>query len=124
MGIIARIYDFVAGTKIKSADIDAELNQLVSAHNDHDTKIDGLQAGSGIADNSILNVKLATGIDAAKLIGLLPIAIIGDGTLTSDKFVAGSLTNDTQNGLRITALETDYTQFKKDIELLYWMGDV
>src|SRR5690606_18824976 len=32
---------------------------------------------------------------------------IRNGTITANKFVPGALTNDTQNGLRITALENE-----------------
>lgn len=33
MSLISRLYDFVSNTRIKSAEIDAELNQLVAGHN-------------------------------------------------------------------------------------------
>lgn len=91
MGIIARIFDFVAGTKIRSADIDAELNQLVSAHNDHDTKIDGLQAGTGLTNGAVTNSKVATGIDMVKL---------ADGSVTNTEVqFINSLTSNAQNQL-------------------------
>lgn len=37
MGQINRLYNFQAGLKAKSAEVDAEFDQLVSAHNEHDT---------------------------------------------------------------------------------------
>lgn len=36
---IARLFDFIAGTKIKSADVDAELNNLVAGVNANETAI-------------------------------------------------------------------------------------
>lgn len=50
MGVISRLYDFVAGSKIRSGQVDEELNQLVTGHNDHDGRI-------LIVEDSITNVQ-------------------------------------------------------------------
>lgn len=72
-----------------------------------------------LADLSVTTAKLADGsITSAKIADMgiatgdladssVTAAKVADGTLTAAKFVAGALTNDTQNGLRITALEAD-----------------
>lgn len=41
---IARQFDFVAGTKIKSADVDAELNNLITGVNNVDTDLQAYKA--------------------------------------------------------------------------------
>lgn len=119
---MARLYDFVAGTKIRSAQVDAELDQFVVGHNDHDTKIDALQTGAGIQDGGVASAKLAT--SAVTNLKIAPLAVTNDkianGTLTADKFVANALTNDTQNGLRISAIEYGNAIQAYVIELSRW----
>lgn len=45
MSLISRLYDFVSNTRAKSAEVDAELNQLVAGHNAQETAI-GLKANT------------------------------------------------------------------------------
>jgi hypothetical protein len=47
MSGIARKYNFQAGQKIQSAQVDEELDQLVAGHNDHDTRIVDIEGGIG-----------------------------------------------------------------------------
>lgn len=54
MTILARLYDFVAGTTIHSAEVDAEFNQLVNGNNSHI-----LSNPIEHADGSIAQVKMA-----------------------------------------------------------------
>src|SRR5690606_17521820 len=59
------------------------------------------------ADGSVTTAKLANGSVATPKIADLAVtaAKVANQTLTADKFVPGALTNETQNALRITALE-------------------
>lgn len=59
MGVLARLYDFIAGTRITSASVDAELNQLVTGHNDHETLLINLAAGTGLTDGVVTSAKIA-----------------------------------------------------------------
>jgi hypothetical protein len=49
--------------------------------------------------------------------GTLNIARIGDGTLTAAKFVDGALTNDSENALRITAVEEEVDVMQTSVNL-------
>jgi len=47
MATLTRLFDFAPNTKIKSQDVDDELNQLVSGHNTQDTSIAAASLPSG-----------------------------------------------------------------------------
>ncbi|MCU7521930.1 MAG: hypothetical protein HF312_17075 [Ignavibacteria bacterium] len=53
MSQISRKFDFQPGTKIKSADVDDEFNQLIAGHNDHDTSIGTLNSQMTSANTQI-----------------------------------------------------------------------
>lgn len=59
------------------------------------------------ADGSVTTAKLANGAVTTPKVadGAITAPKVANQTLTADKFVPGALTNDTQNALRITALE-------------------
>lgn len=84
------IYNFVDG--LESAD-SSHANNPTLAH------LDGSVTGPKIKDGAVTTAKIADGAVTAPK--------IANGSLTADKFVDGVLTNETQNGLRITALELD-----------------
>lgn len=65
-----------------------------------DENYDAFAAATG--DGAITTAKIADGAVTAPK--------VADGSLTAAKFVAGALNNDTQNGLRITALQADYAK--------------
>ena len=65
---ITRLFDFVAGTRIKSADVDAELNQLVTEHNNLVDDVNAETGTTGIANGAVTTAKIADGaVTAAKL---------------------------------------------------------
>lgn len=70
-------------------------------------------------DNSVTTAKLANGaVSTAKIAdSAVTAAKVADGSLTSAKFVSGALNNDTQNGLRITALETSKAD-QTDVDII------
>jgi hypothetical protein len=45
MSLLSRLFNFQPGGKIKSQDVDSELDQLVIGHNDHDGRIVNLEGG-------------------------------------------------------------------------------
>ena len=45
MSQFTRKYNFEPGKKIYSGQVDEEFDQLIDGHNDHDTRIVGLEAG-------------------------------------------------------------------------------
>lgn len=47
MAQVSRKYNFQPGKKIKSAEVNDELNQLVSAHNVNDARVTNLEGGLG-----------------------------------------------------------------------------
>lgn len=82
------------------------LNAKVDVHANSPTlpHADGSVTTAKLANSAVTTAKLAdSSVTAAK---------VANGVITADKFVAGALTNETQNGLRITALEADVTQLE------------
>lgn len=93
---IARQNQVAGKTAASKANIDAMteaydtidlLNQKVDDHLANPTIPDGSVTTPKLANSSVTNQKIA------------------NGTITANKFVPGALTNDSQNGLRITQLE-------------------
>lgn len=57
MSTLSRKYDFVAGQRARSAQVDEELNQLVTGHNDHDGRIVTIE--TDYATTAEVDVKIA-----------------------------------------------------------------
>jgi hypothetical protein len=95
-----------------------ELNEKVNAHAQSATLAhpDGSVKTAKIANLAVTAEKIASLpaniVGASQIIDLsITNAEIANGTLTADKFVPGALTNDTQNGLRITSLEESTSKY-------------
>lgn len=75
-------------------------------------------ATAKLQDASVTLAKMAANsVGTSQLVDAsVTAAKVMDGVLTASKFVAGALTNETQNGLRITALEADYA---KQVEVIF-----
>lgn len=81
-----------------------ELNQKVDNYIANPTIPDGSVTVGKLADNAVVTSKIANGAVTPPK--------IPNGSLTAEKFVPGALTNDTQNGLRITQLESEMAVVK------------
>lgn len=83
---ITRLFDFVAGTRIKSADVDAELNQLVAQHNNLVDDVNAQTVTAGIADGAVTAAKLAAGAAVGSMsAGEIPTSKLANGAVTADK---------------------------------------
>lgn len=61
MGQIARKYNFAAGTRAKADQVDEEFDQLVLAHNEHDTRLVAAEEGlAPKADLTATNTRVST----------------------------------------------------------------
>jgi hypothetical protein len=94
---ISRLYDFQAGQKAKSGDVDAELNQLVTANNQRETDLtthknaatldhpDGSVKTAKIADSAVTTAKIAnSNVTSDK---------IADANVTTAKIADANVTN-------------------------------
>jgi hypothetical protein len=82
----ARLYDFAAGTKIQSAQVDAEIDQLIAAHNEQETDINAHKTAATLdhPDNSVTTAKIAaSAVTTAK---------ITDANVTTAKMANASVT--------------------------------
>lgn len=106
MSTISRKYDFQPGTKVFSSQVDEEFNQLVDAHNDHETRIAGVEGTFATqyytkaqVDNVIVNSQFGTpplgGVNTAYISDLaVTTPKYADGSVTTAKMAAGSVTHD------------------------------
>jgi hypothetical protein len=98
MAQIQRLYDFQAGTRAVSQQIDDELNQLVDAHNTLDNTINNHKNNAVLdhPDGSVTTNKLANnGVTTSKLADSAVTAPkIQDGAVTTPKIASGAVTTD------------------------------
>lgn len=114
MSNIARKYDFQPGTKAFSAQVDEELDQLVDAHNDHETRIAATEAGGTqfYSKQEINDLFVAAefgtppagGVNTTYLTnGAVTSPKLGDGAVTTTKMAAGGVTHDRLSASEQTA---------------------
>jgi hypothetical protein len=111
---ISRKYDFQAGQKIQSAQVDEELNQLVDGHNGHEERILAVEAGGTqfYSKSEINDMFVAAefgtppvgGVNTAYLTdGAVTTPKLADSGVTTAKMAAGSVTHDRLSGSEQTA---------------------
>ena len=60
MATLSRLYDFANNTTIASAEVDAEFNQLINGHNNHDGRIVTLEANTGTTTANVIYEAVGT----------------------------------------------------------------
>ncbi|WP_028609231.1 hypothetical protein [Paenibacillus harenae] len=93
MGLLNRLYTFIAGQRIVSTQMNDELNQLIAGHNNHDTRIVAAEGDITVLEGQVqdlINEEIPAGtIDYAKL---APDVIAAFVNTSGSETMTGSLT--------------------------------